>query len=317
MVPLVQKKYNVKGLYSSIPQWPVRVPPVAFLAAFIVLAAAVVGQFLLNDFEGVEIFLPGIVVGLFVLSSLKIAKQWERAVVLRLGKFSALKGPGLFFIIPVIDQVSAYVDQRIRATDFAAETCLTRDTVPVNVDAIAFWIVWDAEKAILEVEHYFTAIVLSAQTGLRDMIGKHELSELIKGREELGKVLRDALDEKTNPWGITVQSVEIRDVVIPKDLEDAMSRQAQAERERQARIILGTAETEISEKFAEASQKYLDNPVALNLRAMNILYEGIKEKASLLVVPSGLAESLNTGAYAGLAALSREMTRAEKEKGKA
>ena len=292
-------------------------PPVAFLAAFIVLASAVVGQFLMNDFEGVEIFLPGIIVGLFILSSLKIAKQWERAVVLRLGKFSALKGPGLFFIIPVIDQVSAYVDQRIRATDFAAETCLTRDTVPVNVDAIAFWIVWDAEKAILEVEHYFTAIVLSAQTGLRDMIGKHELSELIKGREELGKVLRDTLDEKTNPWGITVQSVEIRDVVIPKDLEDAMSRQAQAERERQARIILGTAETEISEKFAEASLKYIDNPVALNLRAMNILYEGIKEKASLLVVPSGLAESLNTGAYAGLAALSREMTLAEKDKGKA
>ena len=239
--------------------------------------------------------LVAIVVGAYLAFSIKVADQWQKAAVLRMGRYIGLRGPGIFMIIPVIDSISQYVDQRVRVTDVKAESALTRDTVPVNVDAIVFWLVWNAEKSILEVQNFTEAITLSAQTGLRESIGRHDLAQMITERELLGKELQRILDEKTNPWGITVHSVEIRDVHIPQALEDAMSRQAQAERERQARIILGTAETEISAKFAEASQVYINNPVALHLRAMNMLYEAIKEKGSMVIVPSSAVETMGLG----------------------
>jgi hypothetical protein len=242
----------------------------------------------------------GALLGLFVGSSLKYTDQWEKAVLLRFGRYRGLRGPGYFTVVPILERVSYHIDQRIRTTAFGAESCLTRDTVPVNVDAIAFWVVYDAERAALEVQDYDEAVILSAQTALRDAIGKHDLAELIQSRVELGHGLRDALEKKMQTWGIRVQSVEIRDVIIPPALEDAMSRQAQAERERQARIILGTAETEIASKFVEAANCYRDNPVAMNLRAMNMLYESIAKRGSLMVVPSGLADSLNVPRLTGL-----------------
>jgi len=242
----------------------------------------------------------GAVVALLLGSSVKFADQWEKAVVLRMGKFRGLRGPGVFFVVPIVDRVSYHVDQRLRTTDFGAESCLTKDTVPVNVDAIAFWIVYDAERAALEVQQYQLAVVLAAQTALRDAIGKHDLAELIQSRRELGRGLQETLDRKMHDWGIQVQSVEIRDVIIPKALEEAMSRQAQAERERQARIILGTAETQIASKFVEAAKSYSENPVAMNLRAMNMLYESIVKRGSLMVVPSGLADSINLPGLMGL-----------------
>ena len=248
--------------------------------------------------------IAGVVVGLFFLFAIKVADQWQKAAVLRMGRYIGLRGPGMFFIIPVIDSVSQYVDQRVRVTDVKAESALTRDTVPVNVDAIVFWMVWNAEKSILEVMDFEQAIATSAQTALRESIGRHDLAQMITERETLGKELQRILDEKTNPWGITVQSVEIRDVHIPQALEDAMSRQAQAERERQARIILGTAETEISAKFAEASMMYVNNPVALHLRAMNMLYEAIKEKGAMVIVPSSAVETMGLGGLLGTASLS-------------
>lgn len=247
--------------------------------------------------------LAGIVIALLVASAFRIAEQWEKAVILRLGKFSGLKGPGLFVIIPIIDLVSTYVDQRIRVNVFNAEKTLTKDTVPVNVDAVVYWTVWDVEKAALEVQRYAAAVYYIAQTGLRDIIGKHELADLLQNRDKIAEDLQHTLDENTNPWGITCQHVGIKDIVIPPDLADAMSKQAQAERERQARIILGTAETEIAEKFAKASEAYRDNPVALQLRGMNMLFEGLKEKGSLIIVPSSALESMNLGAIGGLAAL--------------
>jgi regulator of protease activity HflC (stomatin/prohibitin superfamily) len=243
------------------------------------------------------------VVGLYLLFGIRVAAQWEKVAVLRLVRYRGLRGPGWFHVIPVVDSVSEYVDQRIRVTDVRAETALTRDTVPVSVDAIVFWVVWNAEKAILEVANFPDAIALSAQTALRESIGRHELAQMITERETLGRELQRILDEKTNPWGITVQSVEIRDVNIPKELEDAMSRRAQAERERQARIILGTAETEISDKFAQAALVYRDNPIALHLRAMNMLYEAIKEKGSMVIVPSSAVETMGLGGLMGTAAL--------------
>lgn len=243
------------------------------------------------------------VLSIFALFGIKIANQWEKAVVLRFGKFRGLRGPGLFFIIPVVDEVSHLIDQRVRVTDVTAESALTRDTVPVDVDAIVFWTVWDAQKSVLEVSDYFAAIALSAQTGLREAIGRAELAQMITERERLGSALRNILDEKTNAWGITVHSVEIRDVKIPQELEDAMSRQAQAERERQARIILGTAETEIASRFVSAAAEYENRPVALHLRAMNMLYEAIKEKGSMVIVPSSAVETMGLGGMAGLTAL--------------
>jgi hypothetical protein len=247
-----------------------------------------------------------LLLGLYFAFSLKVAAQWQKAALLRLGKYRGLRGPGLFHVIPLIDSVSQFVDQRVRVTDVRAETALTRDTVPVNVDAIVFWVVWNPEKAILEVANFAEAVSLSAQTALRESIGRHELSQMITDRETLGHELQKILDEKTNPWGITVQSVEIRDVQLPKELEDAMSRRAQAERERQARIILGTAETEISEKFAKAAEVYQHNPIALHLRAMNMLYEAIKERGSMIIVPSSAVETMGLGGMLGTASLANQ-----------
>jgi regulator of protease activity HflC (stomatin/prohibitin superfamily) len=256
-----------------------------------------------------EALLAAAVVGLLVSPAIQIAYQWERAVILRFGKFRGIRPSGLFVVVPVVDKVAQFVDQRIRVTDFSAETTLTADTVPVSVDAIAFWMVWDAQKAVLEVEQFRDAVVLSAQTALRNAIGKHDLAELLSDRDRLGKEIQAVLDEKTNAWGVTTQAVEIRDIIIPKGLEDAMSRQAQAERERQSRIILGTAETEIAEKFARASEQYQDNPVALHLRAMNMVYEGLRQKGSMIIVPSSAVETMGLGALGGLTAFGRNPDR--------
>ncbi|WP_293714866.1 slipin family protein [uncultured Parabacteroides sp.] len=237
--------------------------------------------------------------------SIRVADQWERAVVLRMGKFKGLKGPGPFMIIPILDSVSAYIDQRVRVSAFKAEQTLTKDTVPVNVDAVVYWTVWDVEKAALEVQEYQKAIEHIAQTGLRDTIGKHELSTLLQERDKIAEDLQHVLDRNTNPWGITCQTVGINDIAIPQDLADAMSKEAQAERERRARVILGTAETEIAEKFELASKKYTDNPVALHLRGMNMLFEGLKEKGSMIIVPSSALDTMNLGAMGGLASLAK------------
>ena len=249
-----------------------------------------------------------ILLALLALFSIKVANQWEKAVVLRFGKFQGLRGPGLFVVIPIVDEISHLIDQRVRVTDVTAESALTRDTVPVDVDAIVFWTVWDAQKSVLEVSDYFMAIAMSAQTALREAIGRAELAQMITERERLGDSLRRILDEKTNPWGITVHSVEIRDVKIPQGLEDAMSRQAQAERERQARIILGTAETEIASRFVSAAAEYESHPMALHLRAMNMLYEALKEKGSMVIVPSSAVETMGLGGLAGLTSLAKPTT---------
>jgi len=250
----------------------------------------------------------GLVLGLYLLFSIKVADQWEKVAVLRLGRYLGLRGPGWFHMIPIVDTLSRFVDQRVRTANVTAESTLTRDTVPVNVDAIVFWMVWNAEKSILEVQDFVQAITMSAQTGLRESIGRHELAQMITERESLGRELQRILDEKTNPWGITVQSVEIRDVRIPQALEDAMSRQAQAERERQARIILGQAETEIAAKFEQAAAVYQQNPVALHLRAMNMLYEAIKERGSMVIVPSSAVETMGLGGSLATAALAKGPT---------
>src|SRR5271156_2888388 len=271
------------------------------LAVFVICLAVGFGPSVY--FNNPAPILAATAIGLYFLFAIKVAEQWQKAAVLRLGRYIGLRGPGMFFIIPVVDSISQYVDQRVRVTDVKAESALTRDTVPVNVDAIIFWLVWNAEKVILEVSDFDQAITMSAQTALRESIGRHDLAQMITEREMLGKELQRILDEKTNPWGVTVQSVEIRDVHIPQALEDAMSRQAQAERERQARIILGTAETDIAAKFAEASTVYINNPVALHLRAMNMLYEAIKEKGSMVIVPSSAVETMGLGGLLGTASL--------------
>ena len=232
--------------------------------------------------------------------------QWQKAALLRFGRYQGLRGPGLFFIIPIAEQVSRYVDQRIRVTTVSAESTLTRDTVPVNVDAIVFWLVWNAEKSILEVEDFLQAITLSSQTALRESIGRHQLAEMITDRDTLGRELQKILDEKTTSWGITVQSVEVRDVRIPQALENAMSQQAQAERERQARVILGEAEVQVSEQFAQASRVYENNPGALHLRGMNMLYEAIREKGAMVVVPSSAVETMGLGGTLATASIAKQ-----------
>ena len=272
------------------------------VVAGLFLAAGAAVQLHLERFDPVVTGVA-VVAALAVYWCLRIALQWDRAVVLRLGHFHSLKGPGVFWMVPFVDRVARFVDMRVRATEFFSESTLTHDTVPVDVDAVCFWLVWDAQKAVLEVESYYRAISLSTQTALRDIIGTHTLEEMLTQREKLGRALQEVLDRKTNPWGITVQSVEIRDVIIPANLQNAMSKQAQAERERQARIILGTAETEIAAKFVEAARPYQSNPVAVHLRAMNMLYEGLKEKGSIVVVPSSAVESMNLGALGGLASV--------------
>jgi len=244
--------------------------------------------------------------GLVVMQSPKIAKQWERGVVLRLGRFIGLQGPGLFWIIPFADAVSSWIDQRTITTTFAAEQTLTSDTVPVNVDAVLFWMVHDAQKAALEVQDYEQAVSWGAQTALRDIIGRTALTELLRGRERIEGELQQLIDTRSNPWGITVQSVEMRDVVIPSALQDAMSREAQAAREKAARIILGEAEMEIAHSFEEAAKAYQNNPTALHLRAMNMLYEGLKEKGALMLIPSSAVESMGMGGLMGAAALQQQ-----------
>ena len=248
----------------------------------------------------------GALVGLYFLFAMKVVRQWEKVALLRLGKYVGLRGPGFFFIVPVLETVSPFVDQRVRVASVTAESTLTRDTVPVDVDAIVFWLVWNAEKAILEVENYLEAIGLSAQTALRESIGRHELAQMITDRESLGRELQRILDEKTNPWGITVQSVEVRDVRIPQALENAMSQQAQAERDRQARVFLGQGEVQVSEQFAQASRVYNDNPGALHLRGMNMLFEAIREKGSMVIVPSSAVETMGLGGTLATAAIAKQ-----------
>jgi regulator of protease activity HflC (stomatin/prohibitin superfamily) len=283
--------------------WRPQVSPVgtALFALFLLAGVAAFRQW-----NSGAALVAGLLAGTYFLFAIQVASQWEKAALLRFGRYRGLRGPGLFHIVPIIDTIGRFVDQRVRVTSMSAESTLSRDTVPVNVDAILFEAVWDAEKSILEVQDFVEAISMSAQTALRESIGRHELAQMITERETLGRELQRILDEKTNPWGITVQSVEIRDVRIPPALEDAMSREAQAERERRARIILGTAETEVSAKFGEASRVYQDNPVALHLRAMNMLYEAVKERGSMVIVPSSAVETMGLGGMLGATALNRQ-----------
>jgi regulator of protease activity HflC (stomatin/prohibitin superfamily) len=274
--------------------------------ALLVFAVCLLGGVAVSRFTNLPIaWLIGALIGTYFLFAIKVIDQWEKVVVLRFGRYRALRGPGLVVILPVIDTLSRYVDQRVRVTTVSAESTLTRDTVPVSVDAIVFWLVWNAEKSILEVEDFTQAITLSAQTALRESIGRHHLAQMITERETLGHELQKILDEKTTPWGITVQSVEIRDVRIPQSLENAMSQQAQAERERQARVILGDAEVQVSEKFAEASRVYENNPGALHLRGMNMLYEAMRDKGSMVIVPSSAIDSMGLGGTLAATALSK------------
>jgi regulator of protease activity HflC (stomatin/prohibitin superfamily) len=248
----------------------------------------------------------GIVVGFVLAQSPRVASQWEKAIVLRLGRYVGMRGPGLFWLVPFIDRVSTYIDQRVITTGFAAEQTLTADTVPVNVDAVLFWMVHDPEKAALEVQNYNNTVAWAAQTALRDIIGRTSLSDLLRGRERIEEELQKLIDSRTNPWGVTVQSVEMRDIVIPASLQDAMSREAQASREKAARVILGQAEVEIAKSFQEAAKSYQDNPTALHLRAMNMLYEGLKEKGALMLVPSSAVESMGMGGLMGAAAMQQQ-----------
>lgn len=275
-----------------------------------VWASALAGQLERNAIPW--FLLMAFVGGLIVLFALKIANQWEKAIVLRFGKFKRLAGPGLFWIVPLVETLPAWVDHRVMVTPFKAERTLTRDTVPVDVDAVLFWVVWDAQKAALEVENYKEAIAWAAQTALRDVIGKMLLADILIGRDKIDAELQKIIDQRTTPWGVTVQSVEIRDVVIPQLLEDAMSRQAQAERERQARVILGESEKQIAASFADAAAQYANNPTALHLRAMNMLFEGLKEKGALVIVPSSAVETMNLGGIAGLTALANQTASAPK-----
>ncbi len=285
-----------------------RIPGVALLVFFVLVLLAGLAVFLLVNYDARDIWVwvttgTSALIATYVLLALKVADQWEKAVVLRLGRFTGLRGPGIFWIVPVIDRIPVWIDHRVMVTAFSAEKTLTKDTVPVDVDAVLFWLVWDAEKAALEVENYRVAIAWAAQTALREVIGQMDLADILIGRARMDRDLQKIIDERTTPWGVTVQSVEIRDVVIPQELEDAMSRQAQAERERQARVILGESEKQIAQSFADASQAYLNNPTALHLRAMNMLFEGLKEKGALVIVPSSAVDTMNLGAVAGMTSL--------------
>jgi regulator of protease activity HflC (stomatin/prohibitin superfamily) len=286
-----------------------RISPIAGTVFAVALLIAIFGA-ILGDGKYSDAVLGGWVVawtliGVYILFALKVASQWEKVVVLRLGKFMKLAGPGPFWIIPIIDTTPTWIDHRVMVTPFAAQKTLTKDTVPVDVDAVLFWVVWDAEKAALEVENYRAAVDWAAQTALRDIIGRMMLADILVGRSMIDKELQQVIDERTTPWGVSVQSVEIRDIVIPQDLEDAMSRQAQAERERQARVILGESEKQIADSFAEASKAYQNNPTALHLRAMNMLFEGLKEKGALVIVPSSAVDTMNLGGLSGMVSLAQ------------
>ena len=275
--------------------------------SFGVLILAIVLAVVAADQTGSLIIPAGLLLaGIVLMLSPRVAKQWERGVVLRLGRFVGLRGPGLFWVVPFVDSVSSWIDQRTITTGFAAEQTLTSDTVPVNVDAVLFWMVHDAEKAALEVQNYRTAISWAAQTALRDVIGRTALTDLLRGREKIESDLQQLIDQRSTPWGVTVLAVEMRDVVIPVALQDAMSREAQAAREKQARIILGQAEMEIAHSFQQAAKAYHDNPTALHLRAMNMLYEGLKEKGALMLIPSSAVESMGMGGLLGAAALRQQ-----------
>ncbi len=280
-----------------------RLNVVAVAMLLIPLGIGIAGSVAVDGPWPVLISLP---IGLTLALAPRVAKQWERAVVLRLGKYVGLRGPGLFWIIPFVDSVTKWIDQRVITTSFAAEETLTSDTVPVNVDAVLFWLVYDPEKAALEVQEYQQAVSWAAQTALRDIIGRTSLTDLLRGRERIEEELQKLIDSRSNPWGVTVQSVEMRDVVIPESLQDAMSREAQASREKQARVILGQAEVEIAHSFAKAAESYHNNPTALHLRAMNMLYEGLKEKGALMLVPSSAVESMGMGGLMGAAALRQQ-----------
>jgi regulator of protease activity HflC (stomatin/prohibitin superfamily) len=285
------------------------IPPIAGMLFGVFLLIAMFGA-IFGDGKFSDAFLGAWVlvwtfIATYILFALKVANQWEKAVVLRLGKIYKLAGPGPFWIIPIIDSTPTWIDHRVMVTPFAAQKTLTKDTVPVDVDAVLFWVVWDAEKAALEVKNYEAAVDWAAQTALRDIIGRMMLADILVGRSVIDKELQQVIDERTTPWGVTVQSVEIRDIVIPQDLEDTMSRQAQAERERQARVILGESEKQIAESFAEASKAYVNNPTALHLRAMNMLFEGLKEKGALVIVPSSAVDTMNLGGLSGVVSLAQ------------
>jgi regulator of protease activity HflC (stomatin/prohibitin superfamily) len=283
------------------------------LMAFMIIEAVTIaaGIFMSNVLQASDgwvalVVTVGSLIATYVLFAIKIADQWEKAVVLRFGKFSGLKGPGRFWIVPIVDAIPRWIDHRVMVTPFNAEKTLTKDTVPVDVDAVLFWMVWDAEKAALEVEDYRTAIAWAAQTALREIIGQMELADILVGRAKMDADLQKVIDARTTPWGVSVQSVEIRDVIIPEALEDTMSRRAQAERERQARVILGESEEQIAKSFSRASEAYAQNPTALHLRAMKMLFEGLKEKGAMIIVPSSAVETMNLGAMLGTTAMAAE-----------
>jgi regulator of protease activity HflC (stomatin/prohibitin superfamily) len=279
----------------------------ALLLSFVIFAAGLALAYSRYragaNMESLGVAAGAFVLALFVSSAIQVADQWDRAVVLRLGHFHSLRGPGLFLIIPVVDAIPYWIDTRVITTGFKAEKTLTKDTVPVDVDAVLFWKVVDPKKAALDVADYRSAISWASQTALRDVIGKTVLAEMLEGRDKISSLLQTIIDQRTEPWGINVISVEVKDVLIPSALEDAMSMQAQAERERQARVILGDSERQVAEKFAEAAKSYANNPVALHLRAMNMLYEGLKENATIVIVPSTAVESMQLGGLAGMTAL--------------
>ena len=291
-----------------------QVSPIGLFLFFLIMILIVIASMILDSYHASDTLILALVIPLtllafYILFGLKMANQWEKAVVLRMGKFQTLSGPGMFWIIPIVDSVTSWIDHRVMVTPFNAEKTLTKDTVPVDVDAVLFWMVWDAQKAALEVENYRSAITWAAQTALREIIGQMALADILIGRHKMDADLQKIIDERTTPWGVTVQSVEIRDVVIPKDLEDAMSRQAQAERERQARVILGESERQIAASFSEASKAYIDNPTALHLRAMNMLFEGLKQKGALVIVPSSAVDTMNLGGLSGLISLGQNLTK--------
>jgi regulator of protease activity HflC (stomatin/prohibitin superfamily) len=305
---LQQNRIQGKAVMSNMAEYHLNNVSV-FLFVILMIAAVIAAIIMDNlgypDETILYVVVPVMLLALYFMFAIKIAQQWEKAVVLRMGKIRGLKGPGLFWIIPIMDSVTSWIDQRVMVTPFSAEKTLTRDTVPVNVDAVLFWVVWDAEKAALEVENYRNAIAWASQTALREVIGQMSLAEILVGRTNMDHQLQKVIDERTTPWGITVQSVEIRDVIIPPDLEDTMSRQAQAERERQARIILGESEMQIAASFSEAAKSYVDNPTALHLRAMNMLFEGLKDKGALVIVPSSAVDTMNLGGLSGITALAQ------------
>jgi regulator of protease activity HflC (stomatin/prohibitin superfamily) len=301
---LITKKGQKKGQPDTV-----HINGISLAIYIVITCLAILGAVLMDKKVSdavVGSFVVGmLLVGFFFLFSLKVAQQWEKAVVLRLGKFHGLRGPGVFWVLPLIDLTPSWIDHRVMVTPFSAEKTLTKDTVPVDVDAVLFWLVWDAEKAALEVEDYRAAISWAAQTALREVIGQMTLADILVGRAKMDDDLQKIIDERTTPWGITVQSVEIRDVIIPQGLEDAMSQQAQAERERQSRVILGQAEMQVADSFAEASKAYVNNPTALHLRAMNMLFEGLKEKGALVIVPSSAVDTMNLGSMSGLVSLAQ------------